>query len=207
MIANVTSGCGLPKPNTTASTITLWYTQSLTTDTMPIICCFHIKQFAISSAIASRAFPEIPFPVWSWTGNNACFVTAVFMWMICILNICFINCIRCTFTIAGGVIRIIAEWCINSYYNLGIQSVQPIYTEEQSITSSHRPSDPTYHGGSYTFPETYNGKKFLCILLTSVTYDPGVSTTTKITITNNGSSISFYTSHSNGTIKFKGIYI
>lgn len=85
--------------------------------------------------------------------------------------------------------------------------MQPIYTEEQSITSSHRPSDPTYHGGSYTFPETYNGKKFLCILLTSVTYDPGVSTTTEISVTNSGKSISFYTSHSNGTIKFKGVYI
>ena len=136
MIANVTSGCGLPKPNTTASTITLWYTQSLTTDTMPIICWFHIKQFAISSAIASRAFPEIPFPVWSWTGNNACFVTAVFMWMICILNICFINCIRCTFTIAGGVIRIIVflgEKGINSYYTKGYVSWSFVYKKSSGI--------------------------------------------------------------------------
>ena len=85
--------------------------------------------------------------------------------------------------------------------------MQPIYTEEQSITSSYRPDDSTYHGGSYTFPETYNGKIFLCILLTSVTYDPGVSTTTNISVTNSGKSISFYTSHSNGTIKFKGVYI
>lgn len=85
--------------------------------------------------------------------------------------------------------------------------MQPIYTEEQSITSSYRSDDPTYHGGSYTFPETYNDKKFLCILLTSVTYDPGVSTTTNISVTNSGKSISFYTSHSNGTIKFKGVYI
>lgn len=114
---------------------------------------------------------------------------------------------RITITESLGVIRIILKFCNNSYYSQGIQSLQPIYTEEQSITSSHRPSDPTYHGGSYTFPETYNGKKFLCILLTSVTYDPGVSTTTEISVTNSGKSISFYTSHSNGTIKFKGVYI
>lgn len=110
-------------------------------------------------------------------------------------------------SIAPVVIRINTLICNNSYYSQGIQSVKPIYTEEQSITSSNRSSDPTYHGGSYTFPETYKGKKFLCILLTSVTYDPGVSTETNISVTNSGRSISFYTSHSNGTITFKGVYI
>ena len=36
--------------------------------------------------------------------------------MVCILNICFIESICSSFTIARGVIRIILVWCINSYY-------------------------------------------------------------------------------------------